>query len=76
MSLAIFDKQLNLALGPLRSTLGIEHFAGDGYLRGSVLERKARTQPERRHNGKAARKKIVTREDRTPANGCCVIKKA
>ncbi|MGH6810966.1 MAG: transposase [Methylocella sp.] len=56
MSLAIRDKRLNLALVRLRPTPGIEHFAGEEYLSGSVLEWKARKQPERRLDGKAASK--------------------
>ena len=72
MSLAICDKQLNLAFVPLRSTLGIELFAGEVYLRG-----RPRKQPERRLDGKAARKRSSrARTVRTPANGCYVIKKA
>jgi hypothetical protein len=57
---------------PLRSTLGIEHFADE-----VILERKARTQPERRLDGEAAGKRSSrARIARMPANGCYVIKKA
>jgi hypothetical protein len=64
MSLAICDKQLNLAPVPLRSTLGIEPVAGEVYLRKSLASNRSGGLPGRQpeKDGHAGAKgRILTR---------------